>query len=206
MKQFMLLVLCLVSASAFAETTLRIPVFVNGLPVSKTAKQKKDRTIPIRWLNSKIKKAGGKEIPEYVEVSDQKDAKQFDQINKEIAAAAEALGPEYKDLAISGETAPQQNQAGDIKTCFTGRGDGVSDVVLSMTDVWYSEQLGVWGWKYKKATEYIDANEDEAKEWLADQSKLWTKWRGDDDSVLVLTHEGDDGDDVANAIIPRCDD
>jgi|GEM_PF-2530596 len=208
MKQFMLLACCLVGVGAYAGTTLRVPIFVENVPAAKTAKKQRSRTIPARWLNAKMKKAGLDPIPEYVEVSDQKDAAQFKKIDNQIQAAAKDLGPEYKDIAIGGETAPQQNQAGDMKTCFTGRGDGVSDVVLSLTDVWYSEQLGVWGWKYKKTSKLLDAaaNDEDPDKYLSENSKLWKAWRGDDDSVLILTHEGDGGDDVADAIIPRCDD
>lgn len=205
MKQLIVLAFCLVSVGAYAKTTVRIPIFVEGVPAAKSTK-KQTRAIPVRWLNSKIKKAGGEAIPEFVEVSEKADAQQFQVIEKQIAAAAEILGPDYSGLAIRGESAPQQNQAGDLKTCYTGRGDGVGNIVTVMADRWYSDQLGVWGWKYKNATVYVDAQEDDFKQFISDSSSLWKKWRGDDDAVLILTHEGDAGDDVADAIIPRCED
>ena len=206
MKRFLMSIVCLVSLSAYGESTLQIPVFVDGVPAAAKGKQKdKTRSMPVRWLNAKIKKAGLKPIPESVEITNSKDAKQFDKISEEITAAAEKLGPEYKGMSMANESSPGENYAGDVTTCYTGRASDVPGLISDLTDVYYSEQLGLWGWKYKSKTNY-DASLDDGGKWLEENApKVWKNWRGDDDTVLILTHEGDDGDDIEVALIKRCE-
>ncbi len=211
MKRFLLALACLVSVSAFA-TTLSIPLFVEGVPVKtkkSQKKQKKNQTtkMPMAWFNKTVKKAGMKPLPEWIEHTPGKDVVDTSGIDEQLNEVAEKLGKAYEGLQLASEGTPNENRAGNFSTCYTGRGDGVWAAVADLTDVYYSDQMGLFGWKYKKQTVLDESmQDDENKAWLNKNSKLWKKWRGDDDSVLVVTHQGDGGDDVNDAIIDRCDD
>jgi hypothetical protein len=205
MKHILMSLIFLAGAFAYAETTLRIPVFVTGVPQKKSPKQQKqDAPTPVAWLNKKIEKAGGEKIQSFIEISEQKDAEQFDVVAKKISEAAKLLGPEYEYLELQSESIPNQNRRGDFETCYTGRGDGVANVVSAIAGYYYTEQLNLWGWKYKDTTKIVDPQINVS--WLNARSKVWKNWKGSDDSVLVMTAMGDGGDDVESNIIPRCDD
>jgi len=206
MKRFLITLFALMSASAYAETTLRIPVFVDGVPSSAKAKQqKKNQTkkIPAKWFNATLKKAGIKAIPEYVEFTPG-DKFEMDKISQRVDEIGKHLGKGYEGLETVSELFPNENRSGDIQTCYTGRADGVWDAAASLIDVYYSDQMGLFGWKYHDKT-VVDQNDKETKEFLK-RSKVWTNWKGSDDSVLLLTHVGDDGDDINTSIVDRCDD
>jgi hypothetical protein len=196
------------SAYAYGETTLRIPLFVNGIPSSSKAKQNKKKQtdkIPMVWFNSTLKKKGIKPLPESVEFTPG-DKFSMDDINAEVEAVATKLGPDYKNLEIAGETLPNDNKTAKFKTCYTGRGDGVWNAVIGLADMYYSEQMGLWGWKYKDTIKYTDDQDLKATKEMLKDDKLWKNWRGDDDAVLIALHVGDGGDDVQDIIIDRCDD
>jgi hypothetical protein len=208
MKRFFITMVCCLSAYAYGETTLRIPLFVDGVPSTAKAKQNKKnafRKIPVAWFNSTLKKAGIKPLPDSIEYSSGGNF-DLDKINQEVEAAGKKLGKGYENLELVQDLIPGENYAGDIKTCYTGRADGVWDTAAELGDRFYSDQIGLLGWKYKDKVKYADDQDlNELKDFLKD-TKVWTNWKGKDDAVLILTHVGDDGDDIQVSIIDRCDD
>src|SRR5262245_47389231 len=126
-----------ISASfANAATSIRFPVIIDigkGVPVAK--------------LNKKIVKAGGSELPEFVEVYSQKDAsKKMDALAKKIETAMSLL--KLENNGRLSELVPGENDRGVFKTCFTGDGNKLASLVSSLADYVYSDQLNIHGWKF----------------------------------------------------------
>ena len=198
-KQLAIYTFSIMGAFASAETSLRIPVFITYGRGSA----------PVQKLNKELKKLGETTIPEYIEVSNAKDAdKQISLIEKRIAKATARVGGAYKDQEFIHDLYPAATHYKEFFTCYIGKGMEVAKLAQSLTDVLYSEQMGTWAWKYRKHTEIVDESlKDEGGEEFLSQNapKIWHNWRGGDDSVLILTHVGDGGDDVAVSFIPQCE-
>jgi len=82
--------------------------------------------------------------------------------------------------------------------------------VFNLAGSFYSEQMTLWGYKYKdQAVISPDLIENEfekgdTEKLLNEESKLWREWRGKGEATLILVAFTDDGNDVNDVIIPRC--
>ena len=184
------------SLSAYAKTALRIPVFIEG----------KKNPVSASEINKKLKKSGGELLPTYIELSSRKDAEaKLKALDAQIEESLKTLGKEYKDAQRNGELVPGEHNADGLETCYLGNALKVPGIVTDLADVYYSDQLNLLGYKYKKTTEITDDSDKEGTaRHLTENSKLWREWRGQGEAILVLTAVGDGGDDVNESLIKRC--
>jgi hypothetical protein len=64
--------------------------------------------------------------------------------------------------------------------------------------------MNLWGYKYKNTTEFSDSDDEDTQEFLNDGSKIWKNWKGQNESLLILSAIGDGGDDVQESLIKKC--
>jgi len=191
MKMALLIVSLIASTSLFAETTLRIPV-------------RDESGVTAAQINKELKAKGLATIPEYFEVStSEKDVyKKYEAFS---AMFDKAVAPLKKDYYWSSETIPNSEVEG---TCYVGNGgEEVVDVVFSLAGSYYTEQMNLWGWKYKKEVFVNDENDGEEGETLKslnERSQTWKEWRGKGEAVLLVLAMGDSGDDMNDTVIPMC--
>lgn len=200
MKKTIALVSVLVSGFAFAapKATLRIPVMVD-------LTGNNDRPVHSSTVNAKVTKAGLKALPAYVEIADtDKDAyKKIDAVSKLVTDALVKIG--YKDGRLATGLVPGDLDKGAFTTCFTGDGALVAELSTNVTDILYSDQYGLHGWKFKNQVGgYDGAIDEETNKFLNEESKVWKTWNKNQDAVLIASHVGDGGDDVQESIIKRC--
>jgi hypothetical protein len=162
-------------------------------------------------VNKLMKKNNLPAIPSFIELTNASSKKvtvQYQEQSEKIQAQLNVLGKivTNKDLSLKVDAGP--NESGG--SCYTGLpGDAVKFIKALAGDV-YTEQLNIWAWKYKKSATYEQENldqiggEKEFEKFLSEGSKVWKEWRGKGEALLVLYAEGDDGDDVNEAIIPLC--
>lgn len=183
-----ILLACLMSTSLMAKTTITIPLHV----------EIKNKLVTTAEINKKYKLTGLNKLAETIVASSDKasiDAahESFWNANAQVDELAEKLGADFY-LAM---LAPQG--------CYTGKASEAVDIVGSLSDGPFSDQLGFWGWKYKNETHYQqDYGNEETNETLNNESKLWKNWKGLDESILIVFHVTDDGDDVNDSIITKC--
>lgn len=198
MKHLMMMVVLLLAFSAQAQTTLRIPLFIQDIEVDE---------VPAAVMNERFKKAGAPLIPEYVEITSAREGVEvFDALDKKIQASLEILGGDYAYLSRSRELVPASRKTAKLETCYTGNPLKVMDLVRSLPDLAYTEQLNAFAFKHKGTIGFSDDMDEE----FADpaiyngESKVWKNWNTQSDDVLVLSAHSDGGDDVNDSIIPRC--
>ncbi len=193
--RLLLFTILTVAAVAEARTTLRIPVVLES-----------GRTVA--ELNLKLSAQRAKPVPEVFEISsDDKDVyKKYEAFSKALVRAGRVAG-------LTAEWSSELFPNSDFKgTCYTGTGGApVVELVFALAGSFYTEQLNLWGWKYKNkllVNPELTAREDHAGDALKSlnkNSKLWREWRGQGEAVLVVVAYGDSGDDFNSSIIPRCD-
>ncbi|MNL28391.1 hypothetical protein D3C87_1500310 [compost metagenome] len=98
---------------------------------------------------------------------------------------------------------PTDNDTPMYHTCYKGNAEDVSDIVAGLTDVLYSDQLMMWGYKYQSTTNLFEGSEESA-DYLNDESALWRNWDGQSEDLLILSATSDSGDDVQESLIPKC--
>jgi hypothetical protein len=200
MKKTIALFGVLVSGIALAapKATLRIPVMLD-------LDGNNDRPVHSSTINAKVIKAGLKALPSYIEIADtDKDSyKKVEAVSSLASAALKKIG--YADGSLASGLVPGDLDKGNFTTCFTGDGALVADLTKNVTDMIYSDQYGVHGWKFKNLVGGEDGELDsDSNDWLNENSEIWKKWNQKQDAVLVLSHVGDGGDDVSESIIKRC--
>jgi hypothetical protein len=186
----------LFAVPAFATTTLHIPLFIEG----------DNDPVPAAEINQKLKAVGAPLIPEYVDITTQDDGyKMLKNIDAQIAASLKFLGKDYEYVGRNWELVPGDNNQGSLVTCYRGDAAEVVGIVADLADVTYSDQLNLFGWKYKAQTNLMADDEDGSlNEFLGEGSDQWKNWRGDTEDLLILAAVSDDGDDVNSSLIPRC--
>jgi hypothetical protein len=191
MNSTFFLISLLASTSLLAETTIRIPV-------------RDESGISAVQINLELKAKGLKTLPEYFEISSkEKDAyKKYESFS---AMFDKTVAPLQKDYYWSSETIPNADAPG---TCYTGEGgQEVVDAVFNLAGSFYTEQMNLWGWKFKSVVFVNNENESEEGETLKalnKDSKAWREWRGKSEAVLMVIAYSDDGDDMNESIIPKC--
>jgi hypothetical protein len=117
----------------------------------------------------------------------------------------DALAEKYNVNLHSVGLYPGDQHTEDFKTCYVGKPDEAVGIAANLADSFYSDQLGYWGWKYKNTVRYEeDTEEDEINAILDQESPAWKNWKGNDESILLISHTSDDGDDVLTGIIVKC--
>jgi hypothetical protein len=96
---------------------------------------------------------------------------------------------------------PGQNRDRNHRTCYRGMPSEAVEIVASLGDSVYSDQLGIWGWKYKKEIHLIDAK---SSTFLDQHSSTWKNWKVNDETILILSHQNDEASDINEGIIRAC--
>ncbi|MFL5785369.1 MAG: hypothetical protein ACJ76H_12200 [Bacteriovoracaceae bacterium] len=192
--------LAFVSLSAFAapKATLRVPVMLD-------LTGNNDKPIAASVINPKLVAKGLKALPLYVELvsGEQNQYKKIEAVGTLAESELPKIG--YKEGRLASGYVPGDIDQRGAETCFTGDGTLVADLTKEVTDIVYSDQYGIHGWKYKNVVRGDDGElDEESLKWLNDNSKTWKNWNKTQDAVLILSHVGDDGDDVSESVIKRC--
>jgi hypothetical protein len=189
MKSLVAIFAFVFASSVFAQTTLKIPVYSeDGQPISV--------------LNKRLSARGHRPLPLFLEITQNGDAyAAYEKMSKSVSEAFAKLGEENYMLS---EAIPNSEIEG---TCYTGiGGKAVVGLVFSLAGGFYTEQMNLWGWRYKNRKGF-DANFGDTKETdkiLKKESAEWRNWRGDSEDVLLVLAYSDDGDDMNEIIIPKC--
>jgi hypothetical protein len=207
MKKFALVftgITFILTGMAFAGekgTKLYIPLLAERSVVVK-GKKTYVRESMTRY-NARLKKAGFKEFPEYVEVSDSESAKQFDEWRDEGDKIEETL---KLKLSLAFGNVPDEYQSNDhaYQVCYDGDGMKVANLVSSLADSVFSDQLNVYAWKYRSHEETSFSDDDTLENFKKDAPAIWKEWTGKTDAVLILTSYGDEGTDSEVNIISKC--
>lgn len=191
----LILATVLMSSSAFA-TTLKIPLFIED----------GNKIIPVAKINNIYKLQGNNKFQDALVITNtQQSIREALKTYQDIGVKIDKLAAKVnKDFFLVGDR-PGGYQVDNIKTCYTGSPDEAVEIAGSMTDSIYSDQLGIFGYKYKNQTTYLEGqDQDEMAQFLNDESPAWKNWKSTNDDILVLSHEDDGGDDVNEGIIVKC--
>jgi hypothetical protein len=193
MKFYSWLLLSAITTQAFGATTLKIPLFV----------EQGKKTVPMSQINAQYKLTGAQKLPEVLIVT----KTSLDSARKIYWDVNEKVGNLSGDLNLASDF-PGGNNFNGLRTCYTGTPAEAVSLAGQMADSIYSDQLGFWGWKYKKEihmeTDQGEEMDQEAVKTLNENSPIWKNWKGTDGSILIVSHEGDDGDDINAGIIVEC--
>ncbi|MFS4460555.1 hypothetical protein [Bdellovibrio sp. HCB2-146] len=178
----------LMSAQVYATATIRVPIVIidyNETPVAMGP------------LNEQLKAVGLPTIPAYFEFSSNDSYEKMTAFNASVYKSFETLGLE---LEISSPHIPAPG------TCYTGNYQDVKDAVSGLIDVFYSDQLQTWGYKYKNETIIFDeiGEAEETRDYLNQESEQWKNWSSKNEDILMLFATSDGGEDVNEALITRC--
>lgn len=202
MKKFVYaLTTILFSTQVFAAATLHIPVILVDDSNGKAS--------TVKALNAKLSAAGQATVPEYFDVSTGEDGhKKVAEVQAKIDVALKSLGIATDEIRLEGGYVPTDADIKPNVTCYRGNPAEVADIVGSLTDIFYSDQLNMFAQKYKNTTTVLDSNmdlEDQATaDFLSGGSKLWKNWKGQNEDLLILSSVTDGGDDVQESLIKRC--
>lgn len=202
----MLLVVSTAGFAVHAKTELYVPV---------TWKYQTDGGTKDIYANAKQIRAELKQqqldAPKFNDYFVFTDSNSSDQIGKQIEPVEKALNAAFTGIADweDGGTwnggVPTESNTPGFYTCYKGDATKVAEIISSIADHLYSDQLSLLGWKYKKQM-FIegDGEAEDGNKWLSDDSKLWKNWRGTGDAILLLYATSDDGTDVNEALISKC--
>jgi hypothetical protein len=196
MKKFVLaLSTLLFTAQVYAAATIRLPIFIED-----------DKgPIPVAEINKELAAIGAPAIPEYLEVSTSDKA--YDKIEAFKQKAEETLktlGTKYEYAMVQGGLFPGAIDTAEYFTCYKGNALEVPALVQSMSDIYYSDQMTVWAYKYKNTTEYLNETDDDAVDFINSESPAWKNWKGQNEDLLILSAVTDGGDDVQESLIQKC--
>lgn len=194
--RLILLLAVFASLNVFAETTIRHPIFVDG-----------DKgEFPIARINKYLSKK--EKFPEYFEVSSDEKSEAADarygELNDRFEKVMKSWGKKYENLSLNLGVIPTALDTKDYKTCYLGDGRGVPDTVMTLVSYQFTEQLTIYGWKYRSQIWVSDNVNPNDKDNEAFFPKEWLNWNPRSSDVLMLGSYGDDGTDVNVMIIGRC--
>jgi hypothetical protein len=172
MKNISLLFALLMCSKTFGATMLEIPLF--SLEPDQS----------LEYLNEKL-------VIEYSDNSIKENRDRFWDIYKNYR---------INDIVIPTDF-PGGMSDGTHRTCYRGEAAEAVEIARLMGDSVYSDQLGIWGWKFRDEFHLIDAKNESA---LAHVSSAWRDFSGSDDSILILSHENDEATDFNAGIITKC--
>lgn len=196
MKSFVLVLSTLLFANqVYATATLRIPVFIEG----------NSKPVPAAELNKELAAAGFPAVPLYFEVSTGSDAQLLiSALTQDVERALSSLGGKYDGLTLQKSLVPTDNDTAKYATCYSGDANEVADLAQSLTDIYFSEQMTLWGFKFKQTVVYTLSDDEETVEHLNYKSALWRNWTGANEDILILSAVGDGGEDVQESLLKKC--
>lgn len=178
---------------AQAETLLRVPVFVTS----------DEGPVPVRALNQKLSAAGHPTLSEWVELKEGPLARaRVSLLESRIELAGTLVGGAFRDAMRVFEYAPGEQRAPGFETCYVGDPARVSDLAVMLGDYFYSEYLGIWGWRHRGQTVVYD---DDTLAYIERNSPPLWRTVPRDDSLLLLTRVTPDGRDLHVSRIKKCD-
>lgn len=183
-----ILLACLISTSLMAKTTVTIPLVV----------EIKNKLVTTAEINKKYKLKGEDKLIENLIVSNELSS---------LDAARDTYWAENARVEeLSTKVGADFFMALDApRGCYSGVPSEAVDILAGLADGPFSDQQGFWGYKFKKETHLIDSTDDtETLKHLNKGSKAWKNWKGLDESILIVFHVSDDGDDVNDALITKC--
>lgn len=184
----------LLSSQVFAVATLRLPVFVEGDAGPVSAAQ----------VNQELAVVGTPVLPLYIEVSNNENAyEKVRAFEVQVERALGTLGDKYNGAMLVKSLYPTHNDTAKYATCYQGNAAEVVDFVQSLSDTYFSDQMSLYGYKFKDNTVLL-VSDDETPEFLNDMSDLWKNWNSVNDDLLILSAISDSGDDVQESLVPRC--
>lgn len=197
MKHILLVTSLFLSAQAFAVATLKVPVFVET-----------NKKVPAAVANKDAAAEGLTErLPIFVTFADNKDNEQtLEDLGAQVQVLMKKLGAWYKHGELATELYPTQNNYKTLVTCYTGKPEDVIELVYNLTDAYFSEQMTLEGWKYKKETHYSEnlADDEDGQKFLSEGSQIWRDFKGNSEDLLILASVGDGGDDIQESVIQKC--
>ncbi|MEA9355396.1 hypothetical protein SHI21_04255 [Bacteriovorax sp. PP10] len=191
----LLLLTTLLSSSVFA-TTLKVPLFVED----------ENKIIPVSKINEQYKLQGSDKLQEVLVITNTPQSMAAArEAHTAISAKVNALAEKVQKNFYLAADRPGGFKTNNLQTCYTGSPDEAVEIAGNMGDSVYSDQLGIFGYKYKKQTTYLEGQEpEETEEFLSESSAAWKNWKSTNDDILVLSHQSDGGDDVNEGIIVKC--
>lgn len=183
-------------ATAANASTLKIPLVVED----------NNKFISISKINKQYKLQGIDKIQEVLVISNTDDSiskarDAYWTVREKVEVLAERFNKEF----FLATTLPGKDKIKNLPTCYVGSADEAVEIASNMNDSVYSDQLGIFGYKYKKQTTFLEGQEQsEMEAFLNDSSAAWRNWNSSNDDILVLSHEGDGGDDVNEGILVKC--
>lgn len=192
MKSLIILGTLLLSTNLMAKTLVKIPLYIEM--------EKERKTITVTEFNKKFKLTGKKKLVEVLIVDESQEARR--QANKTFWQENQRADEISAELDVAFHmTMPSLGGQ-----CYLGSPAKAVEILASLTDGPFSDQLGVAGWKYKKEVHaYEGQDEEETIKYLDESSPLWKKWIGYDETILTISHEGDSGDDIIEGLITKCE-
>ncbi len=89
--------------------------------------------------------------------------------------------------------------------CWKGNALKVIDMISSMGDGIFSDQLSIHGWRYKsRKWSYAEEQGGEPEDVDAEFPRIWREWRGNGEAILMITASSDGGEEMNVALIPKC--
>jgi hypothetical protein len=73
------------------------------------------------------------------------------------------------------------------------------NLISSLTDNVFSDQLSIHGWRYRQTKVTDLAPEDEAS-----FPSIWKNWRGQGAAILMITASSDGGEEMNVGLISKC--
>lgn len=181
------------STSLMAKTVVKIPLFVEL--------EEERKSIPVSELNEKFKLTGKNKLLEVLIVDESIESRRL--ANKTYwaeNAKADELSAKL-DVAFHMELTSLGNGQ-----CYSGSPAAAVNILETLADGPFSDQLVVSGWKYKKEVHILGSqDEEETIKYLNEGSPLWKKWVGYNETILTISHETDSGDDIIEGLITKCE-
>jgi len=185
----------LFTAQVYASASIRLPIFIED----------DNGPIPVAEVNKELVAIGSPAIPEFLEVStNEKAYDKIDAFTRTAEATLKTLGAKYEYAMVQGGLYPGHIDTAEYSTCYKGNATEIPALVQSMSDIYYSDQMTVWGYKYRNTKVLMNSDDEETDEFINSQSALWKNWSGQGEDLLMLSSIGDGGDDVQESLIKKC--
>lgn len=157
--------------------------------------------------NDKLEAAGLPKFPDFIEIAGSKSGFATKASHKKWADAGALIDKADAQIHLSLEMVdygePRDYETKDKRTsiCYVGNPTMVVNLIASLTDSVFSDQLGFHGWRFKHAKHLDESMPPEEEKTFP---KIWHDWRGDGDAILLITHTSDDGNEMNVNLIPMC--
>ncbi|AUN99491.1 hypothetical protein C0V70_15535 [Bacteriovorax stolpii] len=182
-----ILMASLMSTSLMAKTIVKVPFTVEF----------KGKTYTAREINKNLKLQGEDKLLEEITVEDTLSSNR--EANKIYWAQSEKVDQIAQKLNLD-----MYLELGNPDgSCYIGKAAEAVGILSGLTDGPFSDQMGLWGWKYKKEV-HLEEGYEESEQHLMERNKAWKNWKGNDESILIITHVSDDGDDMITNVVNVC--